>query len=59
MLLDDGNEMADKLFQQHEAARKAAEATTKRYESSSKDIGTKISTDKGGKTERLRAEHTV
>jgi len=50
--------MADKLFRQHEAARKAAEATTKRYESSLKDIGTKISTDKDGKTERMRAEHT-
>ena len=50
--------MADKLFRQHEAARKAAAATTKRYESSLKDIGTKISTDKDGKTERMRAEHT-
>jgi hypothetical protein len=29
------------------------------WRTSSKDIGTKISTDKGGKTERLRAEHTV
>lgn len=39
--------------------RISVEATTKRYKSALKDIGTKISTDKGGKTERLRAEHIV
>ena len=50
--------MIDKLFQQHEAARKAAEAATKRYEQSVKDIGGKVSTGKGGSTEKLRAAHT-
>ena len=34
------------------------EAATKRYEQSVKDIGGKMSTDKGGSTEKLRAAHT-
>jgi len=50
--------MIDKLFQQHEAARKAAEAATKRHEDSIKDIGSKASTDKGGSSEKLRDAHT-
>ena len=50
--------MASNLYQQHAAAKKAAEAATKRYEQSVKDTGGKVSTDKGGKTEKLRDAHT-
>jgi hypothetical protein len=50
--------MADKLFQGHEADRKAAEKKTADYNRSIADIGGKVSTDKGGKTEKLRDAHT-
>jgi len=50
--------MADKLFQEHEAARKAAEKKTADYNRNIADIGGKVSTDKGGKTEKLRDAHT-
>jgi hypothetical protein len=49
--------MGDK-FKAHEAAKGKAEAATARYERSIKEAATKISTDKGGKTERLVKEHT-
>lgn len=41
--------MADKLFQEHEAARKAAEKKTADYNRNIADIGGKVSTDKGAK----------
>ena len=46
----------NKLFQGHEAARKTAEAATKRYEDSLADIGGKVASHKSG-TEAMEDAH--
>jgi len=48
----------NKLFQQHEAAKSKAERQTADFNRYIAGIGGKVSTDKGGSTEKLRPAHT-
>lgn len=53
-----GNKAEKNLFTEHESARAKAERATADYNRSIADIGGKVSTDKGGKTEKQRDAHT-